>query len=193
MSAQSPAAQRILDTASRLFYENGIDTTGVDTVIARSGVAKMTLYKHYGSKDELVAAYLRRRDALWREHLASAVEARTDPRERLTAVLDTLQEWLAGETEQYRGCAFVNAAAEVSDPDHPARAVVADHKRWMRSYLDRLAAATGARDPHALAEQLFVVLEGAPVTAVVHGCGAAMAAARGAAEALIAAHCPERG
>lgn len=186
--AQSPAAQRILDTASGLFYEHGIGATGVDTVIARSGVAKMTLYKHYGSKDELVAAYLRRRDRRWRERLTAAVGARTGPEERIAAVLDTLDAWLEGEVEAYRGCAFVNAAAELPDPDHPGRRVIADHKRWMRSYLGELAAGLGVRDTGALAEQLFTVFEGATVAAVVDGRARAMGAARGAAEALIAAH-----
>ncbi|MDA2806516.1 TetR/AcrR family transcriptional regulator [Nocardiopsis suaedae] len=190
---QSPAAQRVLDTASVLFYEHGIGATGVDTVIARSGVAKMTLYKHYGSKDELVAAYLRGRDRRWRERLVAAVAARTGPEARIAAVLDTLDAWLEGEVEEFRGCAFVNAAAELPDPGHPGRRVVADHKRWMRSYLGELSADLGVRDAEALAEQLFTVFEGATVAAVVDGRARAMGAARGAAEALIAAHRPADG
>ncbi|ASU85397.1 TetR/AcrR family transcriptional regulator [Nocardiopsis gilva YIM 90087] len=185
---QSSAAQRVLETASRLFYEEGIGATGVDTVVARSGVAKMTLYKHFGSKDELVGAYLRQRDEVWRARLTTTVEERSEPRDRLLAVFDALDAWLSGEVEGFRGCAFVNAVAEISTPGHPARQVALDQKRWMRSYMKELAAQAGATDPEGLAEQLFVLVEGVTVTTVLRDRSEAMRGARDAAEVLIAAH-----
>lgn len=183
---RSPAAQRVLEAASELFYERGIWATGVDTIVEHSGVTKMTLYKHFGSKDELVAAYLRRRDELWRGWLTDAVEARADsPRERLLAVFDALGSWLEGEVEGFRGCAFVNAASEISAPDHPARTVALEEKRWMREYLEGLASEAGAANSEALAEQLLLLFEGATVMTTLRTSKAPTRGAKAAATALI--------
>ncbi|CAN5702154.1 TetR/AcrR family transcriptional regulator [soil metagenome] len=183
---KSPAAQRVLEAASELFYERGIWATGVDTIVEHSGVTKMTLYKHFGSKDELVAAYLRRRDELWRRWLTEAVEQGADsPRERLLAVFDALGGWLEGEVEGFRGCAFVNAATEIAAPDHPARAVALEQKRWMREYLEELASDAGATDPEGLAEQLLILFEGATVTTTLQASKAPTHGAKVAAATLI--------
>lgn len=183
---KSPAAQRVLEAASELFYERGIWATGVDTIVEHSGVTKMTLYKHFGSKDELVAAYLRRRDELWRGWLKEAVEERAgSPRERLLAVFDALGSWLEGEVEGFRGCAFINAATEISDPGHPARAVALEQKRWMREYLEELASGVGASDPEGLAEQLLILFEGATVVTTLKASRGPTRGARAAAQTLI--------
>lgn len=183
---RSPAAQRVLESASELFYEKGIWATGVDAIAEHSGVTKMTLYKHFGSKDELVAAYLRRRDALWREWLTAAVEESAEsPRERLLAIFDALGSWLEGEIEGFRGCAFVNAASEIAAPDHPARQVALEEKRWMREYLEGLTADAGARDPEALAEQLLLLFEGATVATTLRSTRAPALGARAAAATLM--------
>ncbi len=185
-SGRSPAAQRILESASKLFYERGIWATGVDAIVEHSGVTKMTLYKHFGSKDELVAAYLRRRDELWREWLTGAIEERAEsPRERLLAVFDALGSWLEGEVEGFRGCAFVNAASEIADPDHPAREVALGEKRWMREYMEELASEAGARDPEALAEQLLLLFEGATVSTTLRSTRTPALGARAAATTLL--------
>ena len=183
---RTPAAQRVLEAASELFYARGIWATGVDTIVEHSGVTKMTLYKHFGSKDELVAAYLRHRDELWRERLTEAVEQRADSaRERLLAVFDAMGSWLEGEVEGFRGCAFLNAASEIADPDHPARAVALEEKRWMREYLEELASDASAADPEALAEQLLLLFEGATVMTTLQTTKDPTRAAKAAATALI--------
>jgi AcrR family transcriptional regulator len=145
-----------------MFYRKGIRAVGVDAISAEAGVTKKTLYEKYGSKDELVAAYLRARDERWRSWLVEFVERRGgSATERLLSTFDALGEWM--ERENYRGCGFVNAAAEFPDADHPARAVVLEQKRWMRDYLAELAAEAGAEDPEDLAERLLILHEGATV------------------------------
>ncbi len=161
--SRTPAAERILRTASEMFYRKGIRAVGVDSIAAEAGVTKKTLYEKYGSKDELVAAYLRARDERWRGWVVEFVERRGgSATERLLSTFDALEEWM--ERENYRGCGFVNAAAEFPDADHPARAVVLEQKRWMRDYLAELAAEAGAEDPEDLAERLLILHEGATIT-----------------------------
>ena len=162
----TPAAERVLSTVSRLFYEEGIRAVGVDTIAEEADVSKITIYNNFGSKDELVAAYLRRRDERWRAVLARDTDRYTDPVERLLAAFDAYGDYLFDE-EGYRGCAFINAAAEIPDDDHPARPVIREHKDGTRKYLADLAAEAGFEDPEALSERLLILLEGAWVTAVV--------------------------
>ncbi|MGH3087592.1 MAG: TetR/AcrR family transcriptional regulator [Rubrobacteraceae bacterium] len=164
---KTEAASRVLEAASGLFYRGGIRAVGVDAIAAESGVTKMTLYKHYGSKDRLVAAYLQARDERWRGWLLEFVEERGGtPAERVLVVFDALGEWLRGR-EGMRGCAFVNASVEIADLDHPARAVIEEQKRWMREYLKQLVVEAGVENPDELADQLLMLFEGATVTAVM--------------------------
>lgn len=175
---------RILDAAAELFYRQGIRAVGIDTVIAQAGVAKASLYHHFRTKDDLTAAVLRRRDERWREWLSKTVEERADsPRARLLAVFDALVEWSA--TDEFRGCAFINAAAEFPDPDHVVRAVVREHKQAMINYLGDLACAAGVKDPEACAAELFLLVEGATVRAYIENDPEAAAAAKAAAAALL--------
>jgi AcrR family transcriptional regulator len=158
----SPVAERILRAASELFYEEGIRAVGVDTIVEHAEVAKMSLYKNFGSKDELVVAYLRARDERWRAWFEDAIECRAgSPRERLLAVFDAYGEWM--ERESPRGCAFINAFAELADPAHPALEVAWEQKEWMLRYLAKLASEAGVEEPEELAERLFMLLEGATV------------------------------
>lgn len=166
MEQLTPAAERILGTVSKLFYEEGIRSVGVDTIAEAADVSKITIYNNFGSKDELVAAYLRRRDERWRAVLERDTGRYEDPIERLLAAFDAYGDYLFDE-EGYRGCAFINAAAEIPDDDHPARPVIRDHKDGTRRYLADLAAEAGFEDPEALSERLLILLEGAWVTAVV--------------------------
>ncbi len=184
------ARERLLEAADALFYARGVRTVGIDEVIAHAGVAKASLYKHFASKDELVAEYVRRRDAAWRAWFAAEVERRgRTPRERLLAVFDALGAWFRDDA--FRGCAFQNAAVELADRAHPAQAAVLANKRGVRAYLRDLARAAGAPDPDALAAQLGVLAEGAIVTALVDGTPAPARAARAAAETLVRAALPE--
>lgn len=186
---RSRAAERVLEAASELFYRDGIRATGVEAIVERSGVTKMTLYKHFGSKDELVAAYLRRRDGRWRKWLSEAVERRVGKddcaKERILAVFDALGSWLGGEVEGFRGCAFINAATEISDPDHPAREVVREQKRWMGEYLRELASEAGVCEPEVVAEQLLILFEGATITTVMDSGHNPTQKARAVARALL--------
>jgi AcrR family transcriptional regulator len=159
--------QRLLVAARELFYENGICATGVSAVAEGAGVTKMTLYAHFPSKDDLVAAYLEDSDRLWREFLEEKLSGYEDPRGGLMAVCDAYREYFTAR--EMRGCAFVNCAAEFPDPDHPARRVIRWHKAGVRERIRDLAAEAGAEDPAALAERLFVVLEGAYVTSALEG------------------------
>lgn len=158
-----PAAEKVLRSASELFYRDGIAATGVDKIVEHAGVSKRSLYNNFGGKDELVAAYLRDRDGRWRASLEEVTNRYEDPEERLLATFEAYGEWLVGD--DYRGCAFINAASEIADPDHPARAAALSHKRGVQEHLARLAAHIGLQEPDTLAEKLLLLLEGATVTA----------------------------
>lgn len=161
-----PAAQRVLRAAAESFYAEGIHAVGVDTLAARAGVAKMSLYNNFGSKNDLVAAYLRTRDERWREWLHAEVERRAHTaKDRILAFFDASRDWMREESP--RGCAFINALAEIPDTSHPARQAVADQKHWTYAYLVRLAREAGANDPDDVAGQLFVLAQGAAVTSVI--------------------------
>src|ERR671916_2639660 len=136
-----PGAERLLDAASELFYREGIGAVGVDTVSDRAGVSKRTLYNRFGGKDALVAEYLRRRDERWRAHLRDATEGLDDATDKLLAVFESYGEWLVGG--DFRGCPFANAAAEVPDPNHPARIIARRHKVGIREHLAALAKEAG--------------------------------------------------
>ena len=154
---------RILDTAAQLFYREGVRGVGVDRIAAEAGVAKMTLYYHFKSKDELVVAWLRRRDEEWMSWLESAVERRDSV--PLLAVFDALREWF--ETPDFRGCAFINAHAELGSSSPAAAEIVVSHKHALTEYLTRLARSEGAAKPEALARELLLLVDGAIVTASI--------------------------
>jgi AcrR family transcriptional regulator len=174
----------LVETALALFERNGFRATGIDRILAEAGVAKMTLYHHFGSKDELILAALRLGDQRWRRAFVDDVEGRAvDASARLLAMFDSLGECIA--EEGFRGCLFVNAAAEHASSDHPARVAAAEHKRWITGYVESLARDAGAADPAALARQLCVLVEGVLARAHVAGDPGAAAAARDAAAVLV--------
>lgn len=152
------AGRRIAAAAEELFYERGITAVGVDLIAERSGVTKRTLYNRFGSKDRLVAVYLAQRDRRWRSLVDAAVDAAGTPAEAVTAPFEALRTWSRSSA---RGCAFINALAELPDPAHPAHRIAADQKLWLRDLFARLAAEAGCADPATLATQLFVLHEGA--------------------------------
>jgi len=178
------ARDRILDTAANLFYAKGFRAVGVDTVIAESGVAKMTLYRHFPSKDDLIAAYLRQADDRFRDWFEE-VTRDLAPRAALETVLDRLGEVASGP--ECLGCPFVAAAGEFPDPEHPGHRVALDNKRSVIEGFERLAAEAGAADPRALAEQLLLLLDGAWSAARVFGGGNHARRLGPAARTLIAA------
>jgi AcrR family transcriptional regulator len=160
LPVMTPAAVRILDAASRLFYARGIRAVGVEAVASAAGVTKKTLYDRFGSKDQLIASYLQARDERWRAWVETFVsEHANTPTERLLVTFDALDGWL--RQEEPRGCGFANACAEFPDPDHPARLVVLDQKQWLLDFLTRLAKEANLRHPKQIARQLAVLHDGA--------------------------------
>ena len=184
--------EHLVQTALDLFCRDGFHATGIDRILSEAGVAKMTLYKHFRSKDELILAVLRRRDEEFRNWFMRAVESRADtPRARLICLFDVLGEWFA-QTD-FTGCTFINAAAEFGAADDPIHASAAEHKRLVRSYIRELAEAAGAVDPDALANALNLLIEGAITMAYVAGEKTAAVRARDAAVVLIDAALPASG
>jgi AcrR family transcriptional regulator len=181
----TPGAQRILDVASELFYSRGIHAVGVDTIAAESGVTKRTLYDRFGSKDNLVTAYLTARHRRWRQLVLEHLDAAPpDPVVRVLVPFDVLPEWL---TASSRGCSFVNAFAELPDPADPGHQVVVTEKKWLRALFRELLADAEVPDPETLAGQLLTLHEGAIVSYSIAGDTTAVGDARSAAETLIRA------
>ncbi|MGH3669107.1 MAG: TetR/AcrR family transcriptional regulator [Pseudonocardiaceae bacterium] len=174
--------QRLLDAAEHLFYERGVQAVGVDAVVARAGVATKTLYAHFGSKDGLVEAYLRRRDQRWLNWLRDAVDTVEPGPARVFAVFDALGQWFA--QPNYNGCAFINIAGELA-ASPTARSIARDHKVALRALLLDVAAGAGVTDHTTLADRLMLLVEGAIITAHVEHDGAAAERARSAAAALL--------
>jgi AcrR family transcriptional regulator len=157
---KKPARQRILETASEMFYRDGVRAVGIDAIIARSGVAKMSLYRNFPSKDALVTAWLEERNAFfWRRWDQAEASRAGDPRGQIEAVLDMVAA--TASHPKWRGCPFHNTGTEFPEPDHPARAVILANKRAVRERLRSLAVAVGARDPDLLAQQLQLLIDGA--------------------------------
>ncbi len=184
MASSRNTEARLLDAASELFYEEGFAPTAIDRIVERSGVSKPTLYVHFPSKDALLVAALERRHTERVATLGAWVRAASpDPAEQLLAVFDWLAVW--HETEGARGCAFVNAAAELADPAHPAREVARRHKRWMRDYLAGLAQEAALSEPARLAGDLMLLIDGANARVLVEGDLAGTRDARRVAAVLI--------
>lgn len=186
MTPPPPSRSRLLDTATDLFYSQGITVTGVDKIAARAGVSKPTLYAQFRSKADLVTAVLEHRHD---QRVASldtwVVEHAANPRARLLAVFDWLGEWYA--TQGPRGCAFLNAAAEIIDPEHPARKIIRRHKQWMRDYLASLAEQAGLPDPERLGADLMLLVDGASARMLVDSDPRAAMDARRVAALLVEA------
>lgn len=182
-TTSTPPRERILEAASDLFYRHGVRGVGVDTIIERADVAKMTFYKHFPSKDDLVVAWLNRCDAGWRDWFQQAVESRaSDPPARLLALFDVLGEWLAGEG--FRGCAFLNTMIEVADREHPAHRAAREHKEMVEVYVRELARQARLADPAAIARQFMLIVDGAILRALLGDKGAVLIA-RETAERLL--------
>jgi AcrR family transcriptional regulator len=159
------ARERIDHCAYELFSRRGVRGVGIDEVVERSGVAKMTLYRHYASKDELVMAFLRRREERWtRAWLQAEVERRGgSAAERLLAIFDLFDGWF--RRADFEGCSFINVMLEITEPEHPVRQASVRHLEEIRRFLERLAAEAGADDPDALARQWHILMKGAIVAA----------------------------
>ena len=183
IAVERSARERILDTAFRLFYAHGPRGVGVDTVIAESGVAKATLYKHFPRKDDLVLAYLDKVDQAWFGQLRAAARAAgDDPREQMVGMFDALAT--AGRRPGYHGCAFINTAAE-SPTGGDVHARTVEHKTVVRAWVTDLARRAGAADPNRLARQLTLLIDGGLSEGVLDSDPATPPAAKAAARVLV--------
>ncbi len=157
----TPAARRILEAASELYYGRGINTVGMDLVAEHAGTTKKTIYDRFGSKDGLVVAYLEARARRWQTHVEAHLLSSTESgADRPLVVIDALESWMAQGT---RGCGFVNAYAELSTQSSAATRVVRREKEWVRDLYAGLVAEAGFSSPAALGRQLAVIHEGAIV------------------------------
>jgi AcrR family transcriptional regulator len=159
------ARQRILDTAYELFSRHGVRAVGIDRIVADAGVAKMSLYRHFPSKDDLVLAVLLEREQRWtRDWLGAEVERReASPAGRLLAIFDVFGEWF--QRSDFEGDSFIKVLLEFDDPASPVRQASADQLKKVRSFVCELATDAGARDPDALAHKWHILMKGSIVTA----------------------------
>ncbi|MFF7368123.1 TetR/AcrR family transcriptional regulator [Streptomyces tricolor] len=173
--------EALLDAAEALFYAHGIQAVGMDRVRESSGLPLKRIYRLFATKEDLVVAMLRRRDRRWRESLAAQVETVPDPRERVLAVFDWLAAWFA--EPGFRGCAWINAHGELGTSSEPVLAEVRAHKRAFHDQLAAWVRATGV----PVTEPVYLLAEGAIVTAGITGDPAPAQQARAAVETLLGA------
>jgi len=170
---RTDSRDKLIQTALDLFYRDGFHAVGVDRIATESGIAKMTLYRHFRTKDDLILAALRRRDEIFRAWLNRAMELRSSrPEGRLLAVFDAMDDWFHGKGPgrgPFLGCAFVKASAEYGEQDNPIHRSAAEHKALLLRQTTELARDAGAAEPEKLARQLSILREGAVVEAFVSG------------------------
>ena len=175
--------ERIVDAAADLFYAQGIRAVSADKIIERAGITKVTFYRHFATKDELVVAYLERRAAWERDAVLSRSEAaHGDADETIRLVSEGIGAQAC--SPGFRGCPFINAAAEYADPEHPVRKVVDSHRAWFHSMLEKLAASVGITDP-AVADELMMLRDGAMVTGYLGNAERVSAALLSASRAVL--------
>ncbi len=175
---------RLVATASELFYREGVRAVGIQRVIEEAGVAKASLYAHFDSKDDLVAACIDQRVSAWRAHVETRLRGSTlDARGKLLAMFDLQVEWI--RNPEFRGCPLQSVSAEIAAPDHPAKRVVAGHRQWLRDLLTALVIEAGLQPAAEVVGALIVLYDGASVLALVDGSAAMASHARWAVERLI--------
>ena len=177
----SPARRRLIETATRLFYSEGIHAVGIDRIIAEAGIAKAPFYNHFPSKDDLVVAYVTEQDRAGRAAVAAL--PKQPPREMIGAVISRIGE--AAAEAGYRGCPFLNAAAEYPDPCAPVRRAIAARRKWYRDYLQNLLAADGNASPSTTADLLVALSDGLLESAYLDGPERVPALAREAVARLL--------
>jgi AcrR family transcriptional regulator len=180
----SEARQRILETADKLFYQEGVRAVGIDRIIAEANVAKMTLYTHFPSKDELILAVLKHREQGVLEFFRSAMERHgKKTKSPLRAFFAALKDFF--ESPGFRGCPFQNAAVELADPTHPGTKFVRGHKQRFSRFLRGLVEELVGKAAVNVAPAVFILVEGAIVIAVIQGNSDAADVARDAALKLV--------
>lgn len=159
--------QRLLAATEKLIYANGINATGMDAIVNASGVARKTIYRHFPTKEVLIAEVLKQRDQRWMHWFMTSTSMVSEPKARMLASFDALEKWFS--TEDFNGCAFINAAGECGSTSTLIKAVAKEHKVNLERYLERLAAEYGADEPKKMAADLLLLIEGAITVAKVMG------------------------
>jgi AcrR family transcriptional regulator len=167
ITTANPTVEHLLAVTESLIYKGGISATGMDLIVTTSGVSRKTIYKHFGSKDGLIAEALRRRDERWMSWFIDNTLAIPTPRERLLNMFTLLGEWF--QMPGFRGCAFINAAGEIGDPADPIRQVARDHKLKLLHFVEQLVREYKRENSRELAEQLLILIDGAITLALVMG------------------------
>ncbi|WP_434702038.1 TetR/AcrR family transcriptional regulator [Pseudomonas sp. D1-36] len=157
----------ILDVAEKLIYRSGIAATGMDLLVKTAGVSRKSIYRYFANKEELVVAALKRRDERWMQWFSSEVGKAPTPLARLFSLFPVLKGWF--QSEGFRGCAFINTSGETGDPQDPVRQVAKMHKQALLDYVTRLCTEQGIEQPHVLARQLLILIDGAITLALVMG------------------------
>ncbi|MCH6257007.1 TetR/AcrR family transcriptional regulator [Puniceicoccaceae bacterium K14] len=182
----SPKRELLLDTAFRLFYAHGYHAVGIDTILAEAGVAKMTLYNHFKSKDELIVAALERRSSeISDDKLKALAKVSSEPLSQIEALFDWMDVWF--RMPDFNGCAFLKAIAEYTDDDSPINQTVKKHKAASIASLIDLCQELDVPDPKNLAQQIFLLLEGSIIQAHTFGNADAAKLGKNAATTLIQA------
>ena len=176
----------ILNVASDLFYRQGIKNTGVDAIVKTAGTTKMSLYKYFPSKDDLVLAHLQKSREAVRQHILRSIEKQNDPKEKLLAIFDVFAELQAQPS--FRGCPFINAAAEFAETDGPVQRAIADYSESFRKLVAQLAQNVGIDQADELSGHLTMLITGAMASEQMQRGIGAMRSARKAAEILIASY-----
>jgi AcrR family transcriptional regulator len=175
--------EKILATAERLIYENGIHATGMDLLVKTSGVARKSIYRYFATKDEVAAAALNARDVRWMQWFRTESDKAQTPQGRILNMFAVLKGWF--ESEGFHGCAFINTAGEVGDPNDPIRLIARLHKQKLLDYTQELCEQLNIEHPSALATQLLILMEGAITMARVMGDYRAADSARDVAQLLL--------
>jgi AcrR family transcriptional regulator len=166
-TSTSITREKILATAEQLIYQNGIQATGMDLLVKTSGVARKSIYRYFATKDEVAAAALNARDVRWMNWFRAESDQAPDARARILNMFTVLKGWF--ESEGFRGCAFINTAGEVGDPQDPIRLIAKLHKQKLLAYTLELCEQLDIADPEPLANQLLILMEGAITVARVMG------------------------
>lgn len=159
MTNPASPKEQLLETAALLFFQKGYRAIGVDTITAHSGIGKMTLYRHYKSKDDLIVAYLQESNTRFWVEFENATRGAASAREKLVAFFRALAGYIT--SPECFGCPFLNIVTEYPDPDYPGHKVALEHKESLRQRFRDLAEQAGARNPAVLADQLFLLMDGA--------------------------------
>ena len=167
MKSKAAPKDKLFQTAARLFYQHGYRAIGVDTISAESGIGKMTLYRHYPSKDDLIVAFLRQSDEDFWEYFEQSTQDAPTAREKLLAFFEALQEYVVSPA--CYGCPFLNVATEYPETDYAGHQVALEHKQAVRARFNQLAKEANARQPKALANALFLLMDGAYMAARMFG------------------------